>query len=107
MPLGTAYLPQYQDPTLGAPAVPGASAYTTNLLRPYQGLGAISQNTTEFYDTYHSVQISVTRRYRNGFSFGANYTRGISLKGNTDLRERPAEDPETEKAYSDYVTYNK
>ena len=87
VPLGTAYLPQYQDPTLGAPAVPGASAYTSNLLRPYQGLGAISQNTTEFYDTYHSIQISVTRRYRNGFSLGANYTRGISLKGNTGITQ--------------------
>ena len=87
VPLGTAYLPQYQDPTLGAPSVPGASAYTTNLLRPYQGLGAISQNTPEFYDTYHSIQISVTRRYRNGFSIGANYTRGISLKGNTGITQ--------------------
>ncbi|HLK62335.1 MAG TPA: carboxypeptidase regulatory-like domain-containing protein [Bryobacteraceae bacterium] len=85
VPLGTAYLPQYQDPTLGAPSVPGASAYTTNLLRPYQGLGAISQNTTEFYDTYHSIQVSLTRRFRNGFSLGANYTRGISLKGNTGI----------------------
>jgi len=87
VPLGTAYLPQYQDPTLGAPSVPGASAYTTNLLRPYQGLGSISQNTTEFYDTYHSIQISVTRRYRNGLSLGANYTRGISLKGNTGITQ--------------------
>jgi hypothetical protein len=87
VPLGTAYLPQYQDPTLGAPSVPGASAYTTNLLRPYQGLGAISQNTTEFHDTYHSIQVSVSRRYRNGFSIGANYTRGISLKGNTGITQ--------------------
>ena len=87
VPLGTAYLAQYQDPTLGAPSVPGASAYTTNLLRPYQGLGAISQNTTEFHDTYHSIQVSLTRRFRNGFSLGANYTRGISLKGNTGITQ--------------------
>jgi len=87
VPLGTAYLPQYQDPTLGPPSVPGASAYTTNLLRPYQGLGAISQNTTEFYDTYHSIQVSLTRRFRNGLSFGANYTHGISLKGNTGITQ--------------------
>ena len=88
VPLGTAYLPQYQDPTLGTSSVPGATAYTTNLLRPYQGLAAISQNTTEFWDTYHSIQVSVTRRYRNGLSFGANYTRGLSLKGNTGITQR-------------------
>jgi len=88
VPLGTAYLPQYQDPTLGTPSVPGASAYSTNLLRPYQGLGGISQNTTEFYDTYHSMQVSLTRRFRNGFSLGANYTWGISLKGNTGITQR-------------------
>jgi hypothetical protein len=88
VPLGTAYLPQYQDPTLGPASVPGASAYTTNLLRPYQGLGGISQNTPEFYDTYHSIQVSLNRRFRNGFSIGANYTYGISLKGNTGITQR-------------------
>jgi hypothetical protein len=88
VPLGTAYLPQYQDPTLGTSTVPGATAYTTNLLRPYQGLGTISENATKFYDLYHSIQISVTRRYKNGVSFGVNYTRGISLKGNTGLVQR-------------------
>jgi hypothetical protein len=88
VPLGQAYLPQYQDPTLGPASVPGASAYTTNLLRPYQGLGSISQNTTEFYDTYHSIQVSLNRRFRNGFSIGANYTYGISLKGNTGITQR-------------------
>ena len=66
--------------------VPGATALTTNLLRPYQGLANINQNTTEFWDTYHSLQASLNRRFRNGFSFGANYTYGISYKGNT----RPA-----------------
>ena len=37
--IGAAYLPQNQDPTKAASTVPGANAYTTNLLRPYQGLG--------------------------------------------------------------------
>ena len=85
---GTAYLPKYQDPTLGTSSIPGATAYTTNLLRPYAGLGVISQNTTGFWDTYHSIQISVNRRFANGLSFGANYTRQISLLGNTGLVQR-------------------
>ena len=86
--LGTAYLAKYQDPTLGAPAYPGASAYTTNLLRPFVGLGGIGQNTTEFYDTYHSMQLTVNRRFAHGLSFAAAYTYGISLKGNTGLIKR-------------------
>ena len=83
--LGAAYLPKYQDPTLGAPSIPGGSAYTTNLLRPFVGLGSIGQNTTTFHDTYHSMQVAVNRRFAQGFSFGAVYTYGISLTGNTGL----------------------
>ncbi len=88
VPLGTAYLSQYQDPTLGTPTVQGASAYTTNLLRPFAGLSTIGQNTTAFHNTYHSMQVSLTRRFSHGFSFGANYTYGISLTGNTGLVQR-------------------
>ena len=47
--IGAAYLPQNQDPTLGTSRrSPGRTAYTDNLLRPYQGLASIDQNTTEF-----------------------------------------------------------
>ncbi len=88
VPLGTAYLPQYQDPTLGTSTVPGATSYTTNLLRPYPGLQSIAENATKFYDVYHSIQLSVTRRLRDNVSFVANYTRGIELKGNTGLIQR-------------------
>ena len=87
--LGTAYLSRYQNTTLTAPSsVPGANAVTANLMRPYQGLANINQNTTEFWDTYHSLQGSLNRRFRNGFSFGANYTYGISYKGNLGLEQR-------------------
>jgi hypothetical protein len=83
--LGAAYLPKYQDPTLGTPSIPGGSAYTTNLLRPFVGLGSISQNTTTFHDTYHSIQVTLNRRFAHGLSFAAAYTYGISLTGNTGL----------------------
>ena len=86
--IGAAYLAQNQDPTLAPNSVPGANAYTSNLLRPYRGLGTVEQNTTEFYDTYHSLQFSLNRRFRNGFSFGANYTLGLSFTGNTGLVKR-------------------
>jgi hypothetical protein len=86
--IGAAYLPQNQDLTLGANATPGASAYTSNLLRAYKGLGGINENQTRFWDTYHSLQFNVNRRFARGFSFGANYTHGISLKGNTGISQR-------------------
>ncbi len=86
--IGSAYLPKYQDPTLGAAAFPGASAYTTNLLRPYVGLGTIGQNTTNFHDTFHSIQMSLSRRWAHGVSFGASYTYEISLNGNIGLLQR-------------------
>ena len=74
----------------GTSSVPGATAYTTNLLRPYRGLGNINQNTTEFRDLYHSLQVSVNRRYRNGFAFGANYTSGSPSRETPDCRAPPA-----------------
>jgi hypothetical protein len=85
---GTAYLPQYQDLTKGATAVPGQNALATNLLRPYRGFSNISQQTTEFHDTYHSIQSNFNRRFRNGFSFGVNYVLSLSFKGNTGLQQR-------------------
>ena len=86
--IGAAYLPQNQDPTLGTSATPGATAYTSNLLNPFQGFSGITENQTTFWDTYHSLQFSVNRRFARGFSFGANYTYGISLKGNTGIVKR-------------------
>ena len=86
--IGAAFLPQNQDPTLGTSTVPGASAYTDNLLRSFRGLANINQNTTDFWDTYHSLQTSFQRRFQGGFSAGVNYTLGLSLKGNTGLQKR-------------------
>ena len=51
---GAAYLPQNQDPTQTS-TVPGANTID-NLLRTVPGLGNINQNTTDFHDTYHSIQ---------------------------------------------------
>jgi len=86
---GAAYLPQNQNTTLASPSsVPGANALTTNLLRPYKGLSTIQQQTTDFWDTYHSLQFTLQRRYRDGYAFGVNFTRGLSFKGNTGLQVR-------------------
>jgi hypothetical protein len=86
--IGAAFLPKNQDPTLGTSTTPGAVAYTSNLLRAFQGLANINEQETRFWDTYHSLQFNVNRRFARGFSFGANYTHGISLKGNTGIGQR-------------------
>src|SRR6185369_4442115 len=52
------------------------------------GQSGINENQTRFWETYHSLQFNVNRRFARGFSFGANYTHGISLKGNTGISQR-------------------
>jgi hypothetical protein len=86
--IGAAYLPANQDPTLGPSTVPGASAYTANLLRAFRGYSNIQDQETRFYDEYHGLQMSLNRRFRNGLSFGTNYNLGLSFKGNTGLQLR-------------------
>ena len=81
--LGTAYRPQYQDPTLAASAIPGASAVTTDLLRPYRGLGAIVVTWPTFYTQYDSIQTAFNRRFSHGWQAGVNWTRGLRFDGNT------------------------
>jgi len=77
---GTAFLPQSQDPTL-APGVAGSTAYVADLLRPIRGYGNIDQQWQGFDRTYHSIQSSLTRRFRNGFSGTLNYTLSLSDTG--------------------------
>ena len=86
--IGAAFLPQNQDPTLGTSSVPGATAYTTNLLRSLRGFSNINEQETRYWDEYHSIQMSINRRFRNGLAFGTNYTLGLSFKGNTGLQLR-------------------
>jgi hypothetical protein len=78
---GTAYTSAAQDTTVAASTTPGGSALSVDLLRPYRGLGAIQQNWGIGHNTYHSIQTSVNRRFRNGFSLGLNYTLGLSNTG--------------------------
>jgi hypothetical protein len=67
---GAAFLPQNQDPTLAPNATPGANAFSTDLLRPYRGLG----------------QVGLNRRFSNGMAFGLNYVLGLATTGTTSLQ---------------------
>lgn len=51
-----------------------------NALRPYRGLAAINYNTHDGESSYHSLQISADRRFRNGLAFGIAYTFSKNLE---------------------------
>ena len=55
------------------------------LLRPIRGYANIDQQWQSFDRTYHSMQFSATRRFRNGVSFGGNYTLSLSDNGTTGV----------------------
>jgi hypothetical protein len=75
---GAAFLPQNQDPTLAANTVPGATAVSQDRMRSFIGYGSITQQWGRGWRTYHSLQLSFQRRFRNGFSFGFNDTISLS-----------------------------
>ena len=84
---GAAFLPQYADPTQATQTVATSYVTTTqDLARFYRGYGTISQQQTIGWRTYHSIQIALNRRFRNGLSFGFNDTIGLSDKQQPALR---------------------
>jgi hypothetical protein len=76
---GAAYLTQNQDPTLAASAVPGATALPVDFLRPYQGFGQIQYIEPSASSNYHSLQMSLNRRFTKGLLLGVNYTWSRAL----------------------------
>ena len=77
--LGAAFLPQGQDPTQTS-TTPGAAsiaALNPDLARYYRGFSGISVQQAIQNRTYHSLQISLNRRLRNGIAFGFADTIGL------------------------------
>src|SRR5688572_19710343 len=91
--LGVAYLPQNQDPTLSS-TTPGAAAVTTDLMRPYRGLGAINTTWGKNWNGYDSIQMSLNRRFRDGVQATLNYTRSLRTIGNTSAQMRLQHNPD-------------
>jgi len=90
-PLGSAWLPQNQNPTLATTAntILGANALPANFYRPYLGLGGLgvqfntgapgTMTVHGFSSNYNSLQISVQRRAGKRLTFGAHYTWSKAL----------------------------
>ena len=58
---------------------PPASNINVNALRPYLGYGNINVRDQGDNSNYNSLQVAVSRRIRQGLSFGANYTFSRAL----------------------------
>ena len=82
LPYGTQLLPQNADPTNGG------QPKAANYLRPYRGYGGIGVRDWTGYNDYHSIQVSVNRRFAQGFAFGVAYT-GMQRKATRNLRSVP------------------
>lgn len=79
LPLGSAWLPQNQDPTAANPTYDGRTTKLANLYRPYIGYGEARVNYFGAVSNYNSLQINLTRKFRNGLQFGAAYTWSKAL----------------------------
>ena len=78
--LGTTFRADGQDPTQ-----PAGQALPDNLLRPYRGYSNILVQWGRFHRTFHSLQSTVTRRWRGNLSAGATWVYTISDRGTTGL----------------------
>ena len=68
LPYGTQLQPQNADPTNGGQPI------AANYLRPYRGYGQVQVRDWRGYNDYHSIQVSLNRRFSQGFAFGVAYT---------------------------------
>jgi hypothetical protein len=90
----------------GSPGTIGHSAisYDLNVLRPYQGIGAITSIQNVGTSTYNSLQITL-RHHRGPLDLGVSYTYGHSLDTASDRYEATFVDSfdlEANKASSDF-----
>jgi hypothetical protein len=59
----------------------------TDYLRPYKGFATIRQTDNVGTSTYNSLQLNWTRRFTNGFAFGAAYTLSKSMDDGSAQRD--------------------
>jgi hypothetical protein len=86
--IGAAFLPENQDRTLAPTGTPGANAVVADLMRAFRGYGNVLQQMGDFWRTYHSIQTTYQRRFRNGVSAEVAWTWSLSDNGTTGLQPR-------------------
>ena len=62
------------QPTIGTFNNPANSGINQDALRPYPGIGGAMTTLQEASSEYDSLQVTVQRRFTNGFQYNVNYT---------------------------------
>jgi hypothetical protein len=83
--LGTTFKASSIDTTNTTPNTP----LSNNLLRAIRGYGDIQINQWRFLRDFHSIQMTLTRNFRNGFSFGFTDTWTLSDTGTVGMPDNP------------------
>jgi hypothetical protein len=110
LPKGALFAPENQDPTKAPNPTPGASALTTDLLRPYQGYGGIRYWQATGESNYHALQTGINRRFDNGLMFSVFYVWSKTLTtGNSDwaVRVPYANDEENRRVNYSYSEFDR
>ncbi len=97
VPFGTAFQPQYQDPTISS-SLPGGAALSANFLRRLQGISDINLYESAATGNYNSLQVSLNRQLGNLF-LGVAYTWSKDLTTATGDTNFVRPDQYTREAY--------
>jgi hypothetical protein len=79
VPLGSAWLPQNQDPLNANPKFDGSTTKAVNFYRPYMGFGDATTIDFGASSNYHSFQLGANRRMGRNLTFGIAYTFSKAL----------------------------
>jgi hypothetical protein len=83
----------------------GAPLGNRNFYRPYAGYGNINERRTDADSNYNSGQLTLTKRFSDGFQFGAVYTFSKNITDASTDRSDTVQDnlhPERERAVSQF-----
>jgi hypothetical protein len=73
------------QPAIGTlQANPGVNV---NALRPYKGFGPIRETFNDANSTYNALQLELSRRFKNGFSYGVAYTLSKCMDSGSNQRD--------------------
>ncbi len=71
---------------------PAGTVSPTNAARPYRGYGNITLRATDATSTYKSLQVSLTRRWRQGVQVSMNYTASKAISDSSSDRSDLVQD---------------
>lgn len=83
-PLGSAWLPQNQDPLNATPRFDGSTSRPVNFYRPFPGYADATIIAFGANSNYHSMQMSANRRFGKDLTFGVAYTWSKTMGTTTD-----------------------